>query len=146
MSRSHPLQRRHPRYEVAGLDGRLVVPIQIEVINLSLGGIALETNSYLQFGRAYTLKLKGTEQEVSLTGTVAWCSLRQTKKTPTGEILPVYRAGLKFEALGTERSQELWRLIRDHALVEIEDSLMGRFSVDMPAGTRLGSSYEFTVP
>lgn len=145
MSRSDPIQRRYPRYEVAGLDGHLVVPIQIRVINLSLGGMALETNSYLQFGRAYRLKLRGDERTLSLTGTVAWCSLRQTTKTPQGEVLPVYRAGLRFEALSSERSQDLWELIRVHALVEIEDSVLGRFNVEVPADTRLGSRYGFSV-
>lgn len=145
MTRGNVLQRRHPRYEVAGLGGHLVVPIRIRVINVSLGGMALETNSYLQFGRAYTLKLQGGDQCLSLTGTVAWCALRQTQKSPEGEILPVYRAGLEFEALSGSRSRELWDLIRSHALVEIEDSVLGRFKVDLPADTRLGSSYDFAV-
>lgn len=145
MSRSDAHERRYPRYEIAGLAGHLVVPIQIQVINVSLGGMALETNSYLQFGRAYTLRLEGGGQSLSLTGTVAWCSLRQTTKSPDGEVLPVYRAGLKFEALSSDRSRDLWDLIRRHALVEVEDSVLGRFKVEMPADTRLGSSYDFAV-
>lgn len=145
MNQSDPKKRRYPRYEVAGLGGHLVVPIQIRVINVGLGGMALETHSYLQFGRAYTLKLEGGGSSLSLTGTVAWCSLRETTRTAEGEVLPVYRAGLKFEALSGERSQRLWGLIRRHALVEIEDSVLGRFKVDLPADTRLGSSYDFAV-
>lgn len=145
MSRAEPKKRRHPRYEVAGLGGHLVVPIQIRVVNVSLGGMALETHSYLQFGRAYTLKLEGSGRSLSLTGTVAWCSLRRTTRTSEGEVLPVYRAGLKFEALSGERSRDLWSLIRRHALVEIEDSVLGRFKVDLPANARMGSSYDFSV-
>ena len=138
-------KRRFPRYEVAGVDGHLVVPIRIRVINVSLGGMALETHSYLQFGRAYTLRLEGGERRLSLTGTVAWCSLRQTAKSEDGEVLPVYRAGLKFEALSGESTRELWDLIRSHALVDIEDSVLGRFKVDLPADARMGSSYDFAV-
>lgn len=145
MSQSKPPKRRFPRFEVAGLGGHLVVPIQIRVINVSLGGMALETNSYLQFGRGYTLKLEGGDRSLSLTGTVAWCALRETTRNPEGEILPVYRAGLKFEALSGEHSRELWDLIRSHALVDIEDSVLGRFKVELPADTRLGSSYDFAV-
>ena len=138
-------QRHHPRYEVAGVTGHLVVPIQIQVINVSIGGMALETSSYLKFGRAYTLKLQGGGSTLSLTGTVAWCSLRRTAKNAAGDILPVYRAGLRFEGLSGDRSRDLWDLIRRHALVEIEDSVLGRFKVDLPADTRLGSSYDFAV-
>lgn len=137
--------RRYPRYEVAGLAGHLVVPIRIRVINVSLGGMAFETNNYLQFGRAYTLRLEGEERSLSLTGTIAWCSLRETTRNEQGEILPVYRAGLKFEALSGERSRELWDLIREHALVDLEDSVLGRFKVSLPADTRMGSSYDFSV-
>lgn len=145
MSQSETEQRKYPRYEVAGLGGHLVVPIHIRAINVSLGGMALETNSYLQFGRAYTLKLEEGEQSLALTGTVAWCSLRKTTKSPDGDFLPVYRAGLKFEALSSERSRDLWDLIRSHALVEIEDSVLGRFRVDLPAEAHMGSSYDFAV-
>ncbi len=130
---------------MAGLLGHLVVPISIRVINVSLGGMALETNSYLQFGRAYTLRLAGGGQSLSLTGTVAWCSLLRTEKSSQGEIQPVYRAGLKFEALSSERSQDLWELIRHCALVEIEDSVLGRFELDLPTEARLGGSYGFAV-
>ena len=145
MSHTDAEKRRYPRYEVAGLGGHLVVPIQIQVINVGLGGMALETHSYLQFGRVYTLRLEGGERSLSLTGTVAWCALRKTTKSSAGEVLPVYRAGLKFEALSGDRSRELWELIRQHALVEIEDSVLGRFKVNLPADTRLGSSYDFAV-
>lgn len=145
MSRPESEQRRYPRYEVAGLGGHLVVPIQIRVINVSLGGMALETNSYLQFGRGYTVRLEGGGQSLSLTGTVAWCSLRETTKSLEGEILPVYRAGLQFEALSGEYSRELWDLIRRHALIEIEDSVLGRFKVDLPSSPLMGSSHDFAV-
>lgn len=145
MSTAKSDQRRFPRFEVSHLDGSLTVPVEITVINLSLGGMALETNSYLHFGRAYTLRLDDDEHSFSLTGTVAWCALKKTIKNDDGEVLPIYRAGLKFEALSSERSRELWELIRSHALVEIEDSVLGRFKVELPTDTELGSSYDFSV-
>jgi len=145
MSTARSDKRRFPRFEVFHLAGSLKVPVEITVINLSLGGLALETNSYLHFGRAYTLKLEDDEYSFSLSGTVAWCSLKKTIKNEAGEVLPIYRAGLKFEALSSDRSRELWELIRSHALVEIEDSVLGRFKVELPTDTELGSSYDFAV-
>ena len=145
MSRPPSERRQYPRYEVAGLGGHLVVPIKMEVINLSLGGLALETSSYLQFGRNYSLRLKGESSDLALTGTVAWCALRRTARSAAGEVLPVYRAGLRFDGLSSDKSQRLWDLIRQHALVEIEDSVLGRFRVDLPKDTRLGTSYDFAV-
>lgn len=145
MSAAQSEKRRFPRFEVPNLSGSLTVPVEITVINLSLGGLALETNSYLHFGRSYTLRLADDEHSLALTGTVAWCSLKRTLKSDDGEVLPIYRAGLRFEPLSAERSRELWRLMRAHALVEIEHSVLGRFKVELPNDTELDSSYDFAV-
>lgn len=146
MSRPKSERRCYPRYEVTDLTGSLVVPVTIEVLNLSLGGMAVETSSCLQFGREYTLKLDGGDGlEVSLSGSVAWCSLRRTSRSGSGEVVPIYRAGLKFASLDSEYSQGLWNLIQSHAVVDIEDSVLGRFKVEMPSATQLGSSYDFSV-
>lgn len=138
-------RRRFPRYEISGLAGHLVVPLQIEVLNLSLGGMAVATSSYLHFNRAYTLRLVSDQQNISLTGKVAWCALKGTSRGVDGEVVPVYRAGLRFEAMSGERAKELWDLIRSHAYVDVEDSVLGRFDVEMPTRTEMGSNFDFAV-
>ena len=107
--------------------------------------MAVETQSHLQFGRAYSLKLSGSSDELELTGTVAWSALRRTAKNDDQEIVPVYRAGLEFEALSSEVSQRLWNLIQEHAVVNLEDSVLGRFQVELPSRSQLGASYDFSV-
>ena len=138
-------RRRHRRFEVAGLGGRLVVPMEVRVVNLSLGGMALETNDYLQFGRRYSVNLDNGGRRVTLVATVAWCRLRSTKKNPSGEVVPVYRAGLRFQVLAGERLHELWEIIRDHAVVEVDDSVFGRFAPEQPKVVELDSDYRFSV-
>lgn len=138
-------RRRHRRFEVAGLGGRLVVPMEVQVVDLSLGGMALETNGYLQFGRRYTVNLDNGERRATLIAKVAWCKLRGTKKNPAGEVVPVYRAGLRFQILASERLHELWEIIRDHAVVEVDDSVFGRFSPERPKVVELDSDYRFSV-
>jgi len=138
-------RRRHRRFEVAGLGGRLVVPMEVRVVNLSLGGMALETNDYLQFGRRYSVNLDNGGQRATLVATVAWCRLRGTKKNPSGEVVPVYRAGLRFQVLAGERLHELWEIIRDHAVVEVDDSVFGRFAPEQPKVVELDSDYRFSV-
>jgi Tfp pilus assembly protein PilZ len=138
-------RRRFRRFEVRGLSGSLLVPVKIRLVNLSVGGMALETHSYLRFGRSYTVKLEGDERGLTLAGTVAWCTLKSTARSDHGEVLPLYRAGLKFEALDAVRGRELWELIRSHAVVEVEDSVLGRFRVNLSRGAALGSSYDFAV-
>lgn len=138
-------RRRHRRHEVVGIGGRLVVPMEVRVVNLGLGGMALETNDYLRFGRRYSVNLDHGGRRVSLEATVAWCKLRCTEKKPSGEVVPVYRAGLRFQVLSGERLHELWEIIRSHALVEVEDSVFGRFTPDPPQRVELDSDYRFSV-
>lgn len=138
-------RRRHRRYEIVGLDGRLVVPMEVQVVNLSLGGMALETNDYLHFGRRYGVNLDNGGRRVSLEASVAWCKLRGTEKNQLGEVLPVYRAGLRFQVLSGERLHELWETIRDHAVVEVDESVFGRFSPEPPKVIELDSDYRFSV-
>jgi hypothetical protein len=138
-------RRRHQRFEVAGLGGRLVVPMEVQVVDLSLGGMALETNGYLQFGRRYSVHLENGGRRATLIATVAWCKLRGTKKNPAGEVVPVYRAGLRFQVLAGERLHELWEIIRDHAVVEVDDSVFGRFVPERPRVVELDSDYKFSV-
>lgn len=138
-------RRRHRRYEVAGLGGRLVVPMEVRVVNLSLGGMSLETNDYLQFGRSYSVNLDHNGHRVTLVATVAWCKLRHTKKNPSGDVVPVFRAGLRFQVLSGERLHELWQIIRDHAVVEVDDSVFGRFAPEQPQVVELDSDYKFSV-
>ena len=138
-------RRRYPRYEVVGLGGNLVVPMEVRVLNLSLGGMALETHDYLRFGRHYTVNLDHLGRRVTLVATVAWCKLRGTRKQSSGEVAPVYRAGLRFQVLSGERLQELWEIIRGHAVVEVDDSVFGRFAPEQPQVVELDSDYRFSV-
>ena len=145
MSANPEGRRRFPRYEVVGLGGRLVVPMEVRVVNLSLGGMALETNDYLQFGRQYSVNLDNGGRRITLVATVAWCKLRRTKKNRSGDVVPVYRAGLRFQVLSGERLHELWEIIRSHAVVEVDDSVFGRFAPEQAKVVELDSDYGFSV-
>jgi hypothetical protein len=145
MSSDSAGRRRHRRYEVVGLAGRLVVPMEVKVVNLSLGGMALETHDYLQFGRRYSVNLDNGGRRLTLEASVAWCKLKSTRRNELGEVVPVYRAGLRFQALNDERLQQLWEVIRSHAVVELEESVFGRFSLELPRVVELDSDYRFAV-
>jgi hypothetical protein len=107
--------------------------------------MALETHDYLRFGRQYSVNLDHEGRRVSLVATVAWCKLRGTRKQSSGEVAPIYRAGLRFQVLSGERLQELWEIIRGHAVVEVDDSVFGRFEPEQPRVVELDSEYRFSV-
>ncbi|MEE8277270.1 MAG: PilZ domain-containing protein, partial [Thermoanaerobaculia bacterium] len=122
MSRSLSNRRRYPRYDVAGVAGSFVVPTAVQVVNLSLGGMALETSRYLDFGRDYRMRINDGRNSFSLTGRVVWCCLGRTVKAKGDDVLPVYRAGFQFQAISEQRLKELWDFIRQNSTAPLEDT------------------------
>ncbi len=137
--------RRFPRYDVTGVAASFVLPARVEVVNLSLGGMALETSQYLEFGRDYLLQVNDGQHSISLTGTVVWCSLRRTVKAKRHDVLPVYRAGFKFQVISGRPLRELWHFIRRNSTVPLQDSAQARYPIDLTAVPWLTSKYRCEV-
>lgn len=105
--------RRHERFELNCLevDGTVIFTNAVTVIDISIDGISLETNKLLNIGTAYTLKLKGRNKAVYLRGTVVWSSLSRSSHGSGENILPVYRVGLHFKDMPSEKKTELQNFI-----------------------------------
>lgn len=85
--------RRRPvdlRFRAAHLSGR--------VLDWSRGGLALESEGGLRVGARYALTIHSATRSRRVRGTVRWCALRRTLRTSTGEVHPVYQAGIDFSA------------------------------------------------
>ena len=73
-------RRRNQRYAVQDVRGMLLLSTEAKIVNMSLTGMAVETESRLRLGRLYSLKLQHeSELAIPLSGTVVWCQLRQSK-------------------------------------------------------------------
>ncbi len=136
-------KRRHPRYEVDDVRGRLRATLEGEVFNLSVRGMALRTESWLSPGRSYTLKLVAGDREISLTGTVARCRLAGPGLG--GEAAPVYEAGIEFEDVMSEQAEEVLRLIVDRGITHVEREAFGHFTLRDEQGLVLETTPEFLV-
>ena len=102
-------KRKHERYELNGLEvnGTVIYTNAVNVIDISIEGISLETNKLLNIGGAYALKLKSGNKAVYLRGTVVWSSLSGSRNYPGKDILPVYKVGLYFKDMPSEKKTEL---------------------------------------
>lgn len=145
MSCSVASRRRYPRYNVDGVVGDFVVPTPVKVANLSLGGMAVETYRNLDLGRSYQIEIHHRRRPFSLLGSVVWCGLTHTRRTEEEDILPVYRAGIEFEALSDQRLRALWDFIRMNTRVDLEDSVQARYPIDRAKVTRVTSRYHCEV-
>ena len=139
-------RRRHPRHQVNDVKGTLHFSSGAKIINMSLTGLAVETDTQMRVGRSYSLALKHANDFVlRLSGTVVWCHLRGIRKTDGGETKSVYHAGFRFEDILTEKAQELTRFLEATAIIALDTRISGRFKLKLTEPVDLDTEYPFVV-
>lgn len=124
--------RRQPRFVVEGLHGRMTFASEVEIVNMSLSGVALKLGRRLNIGSEYTLKLEVNDKTLSVKGVIVWSAIDERKSGALGEDVLVYSAGMKFTDVLTQRLMELVAFIDANKLIE-EKRLGGlRFYIDAP--------------
>ena len=137
-------RRRHPRFTVEDVQGQLTVASKVEVLNLSLGGVAIRADRRLNIGVDYTLKLEMGDRFIAVRGVVVWAVLSGIRKA-RGEDVPEYSAGLKFVDVLTDKVQGLVDFIDENRIVE-EHRLAGlRFQVEAPGKAVLDALESYRV-
>jgi Tfp pilus assembly protein PilZ len=108
--------RRHKRFkvDVMEINGMMLFANEVEILDISIGGISLRADRRLNIGTEYTLKVKDRNSIIPLKGTVMWSLLSGTKKNPDGDTIPLYTAGMSFSGLSGEILRELTRFIAEH--------------------------------
>jgi Tfp pilus assembly protein PilZ len=138
-------RRRSARYGVKDVRGTLLFIAEARVLEMSLTGMSVETDTRLRLDRTYSLRLHRDDgQEVPLTATVVWCQLRQAKDRAAGGAI-VYVAGLRFENVLTEKAQELVAFLQSSAVISVQTRLCGRFKSRFSKAVNLLSDCEFEV-
>jgi len=135
-------RRRYSRRAVEGVRGSFLLAADAKVVNMSLTGLALETATYLHVGRDYQVKLRFEEEALDLSGKIVWCTLVKTEKQPSGEVVPVYRAGVRFDSMLTEQGEQLANFLQSDSDARLAERITGR--IRMPG--RAGSELEVIVP
>jgi len=122
--------RRFKRYAVDSIRGNLLYSSDVDIVNISIDGAAIETSKRLNIDREYTLKIKYGKKFLNLKGVVAWSNLSRTTTNKDGEAVPVYKAGIRFTNVLTEKSYELMKFIEENKSGSIEQRLIGvRFKI-----------------
>lgn len=125
-------RRRFSRYTVEGVHGKMVFASQVEILNLSLGGVAITADRRLEIGAQYNLKLELGQRMAGVNGVVAWSVLTGLRKAEKGEAVPEYSAGLKFNDVLTDKLKDLIDFIDSNKVSE-EHRLSGiRFEIKAP--------------
>lgn len=104
-------KREHDRFPVHDLQGTLLYASEVDVVNLSLGGAAIETGKRLDIGGEYLLKLRLAEGALSLRGLVVWSVISRNRPGGKGESVPVYSAGIRFTEVFSDKARELMEFL-----------------------------------
>jgi len=138
-------QRRQKRYEVRDVHGSLLFRTQVQVRNLSVSGLAVETPERLQLGRTYAIRLAGDGDAIDLSGTIRWCHLASAPLKGGGGPRVVYEAGLAFEDVFTEKARGLLGFLEHHVVLSPHERLTGRFRAQALRPADLETRYDFEV-
>ncbi len=109
-------RRRHKRYKVdlMEINGRMVLAKSVKILDISIGVVCLQTEKRLNVGGEYTLKMEGKGKSLTVRGTIAWALLISSSVDSQGDIIPVYKAGMKFINVPEEKMKEIVNFIEDH--------------------------------
>jgi len=137
--------RRNKRHVVDGIEGNVLYTSDIEVLNLSIDGAAIETAKRLELNREYTFKLKYHDSFISLRGSVVWAILVSKVKN-NGAVTPVYRAGIRFTDTLSEKANMLLQFIEDNRIKKRENRLGGvRFNISSTEHMKVDLPHEYQV-
>jgi len=137
-------RRLHKRFVVEGIEGTLMFATDVEILNISINGVALKANRRLEIGREYTLKLEYMDRSVSMNGIVIWSVLSELGKGQHEEKIPIYKAGMKFTNVISEKMASLLDFIEENKVVP-DNRLTIRFDVKSPDRARLNGPHNYTV-
>jgi hypothetical protein len=145
MSEPSQENRRSRRYGVTDVSGNLLYRFDIKVLDISLNGMQIESSKKLDIGRKYVIKVSHGNEALKLEGTVVWCVLKKSVTGEAGEFIPLYRAGIEFEGLFSDKASELVNFLRKSVVIKLEERLFGRFRFNLEDPVNLDCRYDFLV-
>ncbi|MEW6215452.1 MAG: PilZ domain-containing protein [Nitrospirota bacterium] len=139
-------RRKHKRHIVEGVHGSVLYPSDVDIIDISIDGAAIETTKRINVNREYPLRIRYKDTLLNLRGRVVWSILSHSEKTDSGEVIPVYKAGMKFTDIRDERAKMLLEFIEENKTKTYERRLSGvRFKVAASENIKIDYPYRYDV-
>lgn len=139
-------RRRHKRYIVEGVHGSVRYPSDVNIVDISIDGAAIETTKRIEVNREYPLKIKYKGATLNLRGRVVWSVLSRSEKTDSGDVIPVYKAGMKFTNIMDEKTNMLLKFIEENKIKTFERRVTGvRFKISTPEKIMIEYPYRYDV-
>ncbi|MBM4146829.1 MAG: PilZ domain-containing protein [Nitrospira sp.] len=135
--------RRYERYKanLIGINGRIILAKFVKIIDISIGGLSLQTEKRLNIGNEYTLKIDSKEKVFTVKGIVVWSVLNNSIKDSKGNIVPLYTAGIKFTNVSGEKINEITDFMQTY-----KRDIDHKVNLFSPSGRRLYVRIHVTTP
>lgn len=107
--------RKHKRYVTVDLDikCRMLFATEVQLLDMSISGASIIVDKRLNMGDKYAMKIEDRGENLSLRGEVIWVSISGSKKLSSGEIVPLYKAGIKFDNVLTGKGSRIMGYLTD---------------------------------
>jgi hypothetical protein len=144
-------KRRHKRFrlDIAEINGRMSLAEKVEIIDISVGGVALKADRRLNPGREYVLRLGDKWKSLEVIGVVVRSALSGFEARSDGGQVAVYTAGMKFKEGASEAIAEFLKsvtLSRKEVLSAAVDRRCSvRFNITTPGEKVLSFPANFIV-
>ena len=93
---------------------KMILARDVKLRDLSLGGMSFDTDRRVNVGRSYKLRMETQGLKTTVEGVIVWSSLIKSTKDAKENVIPLYRAGMKF----TNVLQEKITLIVDSVALQ----------------------------
>ena len=138
--------RRYRRYVVDGIHGNLLYSSDLEVLNISIDGAAIETTKRLELNREYTFKIRYKDVNLTLKGRVIWAILISKEKKDSKTAIPVYRAGVAFSYTLSEKANMLHDFIEENKIRTFENRIGSvRFKITKTENIKIDLPHRYKV-
>jgi curved DNA-binding protein CbpA len=136
-------KRRYVRFQVndAGVNGEICFAEEVNLVDISMSGIALKVDRRLKLGREYLLSLHAKDKVISVQAEVVRSILSESKTDPAGNIVPLYFVGMEFKNMSHQEREALAEFINSHKIDEVKIDT-GRIL----SGTRLHARFHMDLP
>ena len=144
-------KRKHKRYSLDLLDinGKMSLTDKVEILDISLGGVALKADRRLNMGKEYSMKLQKKGKTLEVKGIVVRSELSGVEERGHGESVSIYTAGLVFKDGFTDKIADFLKPIEQNKKREspaaVDRRLNVRFQITTPGEQVLSYPLQFKV-
>src|SRR5512143_4268426 len=131
------------------IKGKMILADRAEIIDISLGGVALKTDRRLNVGKEYLIKLGDKGKSIEVKGIVVRCELSTIEERSNGARVSIYTAGMMFKDVSPDAIADFLKSIeqdkKEAMPVMVDRRLTVRFYITTPSERTLCFPAEFKV-